>query len=143
MGYAWVKIGDVMAHVCGSGIGRKKHCRFCGRPSDALCDWPKMRRENVQFDTLKVGDLVLAFEKSEQPHRLVYLAPQPHLGEVWYATEWNGRVTERVESQPWRGIWVPKMGTCDAPCCARHRRHVGPDVDYCQRHWDAWQTVGS
>jgi hypothetical protein len=25
-------------------------------------------------------------------------------------------------------------GTCDRACCARHRKHVGPDRDYCEPH---------
>jgi hypothetical protein len=29
-----------------------------------------------------------------------------------------------------------KAGTCDKPCCFRHRRHVGDNRDHCMDHWD-------
>lgn len=124
--------------VCGP---RKKFCRFCGAKATALCDWPRVRIVQVAFAELKVGDEVVSGPQSRQVHRLVYLEPKPERGEVWLATEWQGRVTQRVESQPWRGMWAPRAGTCDAPCCFRHARHVGPDRDYCRRHWDAWKQV--
>jgi hypothetical protein len=140
MGCARVQVGGVTAVVCGPAFGRK-YCRTCGAPAKALCDWPRLRKVHKSFREVKVGDAVLAYEKSNQPHKLVYLAVKPELGQVWLATEWQGRVMERVEYQAWRGIWVAEMGTCDAPCCYRHRRHVGPEKDYCARHWDAWKEV--
>ncbi len=125
---------------CGEGA-RKKFCRFCGARATALCDWPKVRIVNVPFAALKIGDEVVASASSRQVHRLVYLAAKPELGQVWLATEWNGRVMERIENQPWRGMWAPRRGTCAAPACYRCVRCVGPDRHYCRRHWRAWEAI--
>ena len=140
MGCATIQVGNVTAHVCGPAFGRK-HCRSCGRPADALCDWPKVRKANLAWNEVKVGAEVFPFHRSDQVHRLIYLDAKPAFGCIYYATEFQGRTFQYEAAQPWRGLWVPKYGTCDSPCCARCRRHVGPDRDYCKKHWDAWLGV--
>src|SRR5260370_19886891 len=89
MGCATIQVDGITAHVCGPGIGVVKRCRICGRPASALCDWPKVRTVNLQFDQVKVGDLVYAYKGSKQEHRLVYLQAKPEVGQVWLATAWD------------------------------------------------------
>lgn len=125
--------------VCGSGP-RKKFCRYCGARATALCDWPRVRREEVALDQLKVGDLVFVFAGAKEQQEVVYVKPRPAEGEVWLACAWHGKVIQHV-FQPWRKVFRAVQGTCDAPCCYRCLRHVGPDVDYCRRHWTAWESA--
>lgn len=135
-----VEVAGTRMVVCGSPV-TKSHCRFCGAVAGALCDWPRTRRRAMAIDQVKAGMMIFRFESSEVADEVVYIAPQPSRGEVWLATRRGNQMFEHVITQPWKPVYVAAVGTCDAPCCFRHRRRVGPGVDYCRRHWRAWEKV--
>ncbi|MCC6301791.1 MAG: hypothetical protein IT489_03205 [Gammaproteobacteria bacterium] len=135
-----IQIDGASVIVCGSGP-RKRFCRYCGARSVALCDWPKMRRQPTPIDQVKPGSMIYRFTSSTQPDEVIYLKPQPAKGEVWMATRRGNQTFEHVITEPWKPVLVAVQGTCDAPCCRRCLRHVGPDRDYCRRHWNAWSAI--
>jgi hypothetical protein len=125
--------------ICGDRP-RKRFCRFCGARATAVCDWPKVRREEIRLDQVQLGDRVYPFREANDAYAVVYIQTRPAEGEVWLRLECRGHVTQYV-LEPWKPVFRPLAGTCDAPVCRRHLRHVGPNRDYCQRHWKAWERV--
>ncbi len=124
---------------CGDGP-RKRFCRFCGARSTALCDWPKIRREPVRVAAVKPGDEIFLFHSGREIVLVENVDARPFDGAVTLAVSSNDRVREQT-LPAFRDVYRAVHGTCDAPVCFRHLRHVAPDRDYCMRHWRAWEDV--
>src|SRR4051794_34599394 len=115
-------------------------CAICGKPARALCDWPVAKRTFVLAPGVQLGDIFLTIEnkyrcevlhiaRDERPLATLYLFRVRDLrpnkrNELYHYERWG---TQKVE--------LERPATCDAPCCYRHRRHVGPGRDICATHW--------
>ncbi len=119
----------------------RKKCRFCATQDvKTLCDWPVVKLKSIFASDLVVGDR-FHFHQVRRPD-MVHIVElidleKPNVTFVAY------RIPGLPPQVPYRfqlgqRIYVERAGTCDAPCCYKHRRHVGVDTDYCADHWDAW-----
>ncbi len=124
---------------CGSGPA-KRFCRFCGARATALCDWPKVRREAVRVAEVQRGARVFLLRRSRETVQVEMVYPRPAEGEITIAFWWRNAIHEQTFPAA-RDLHQAIPGTCDAPVCFRHLRHVGPDRDYCKRHWKAWEAI--
>ncbi len=117
-----------------------KHCRYCGRLTAARCMWPKLRTERVRVASVQLGDRIVEFRGARAPRVVVFLQLVPAEATVYLGTEYQGRVLQ-AEYAANRDVLRAVEGTCGAPCCCLHRRSVGPQRSYCERHWRAWEEV--
>lgn len=138
--------------ACGPELRRK--CKFCDcRHANALCDWPVIKPVHFEpYDAIGEGDILA--QPGGWRARIQELQPRAGCLDVRAVVLDLGKragIPRRVKP-PFRTAFpisphnfqkfrVMRPGTCDNPCCARHRRHVGPDRDYCMDHWRAWEQV--
>jgi hypothetical protein len=125
------------AFICGLPTHTRKKCAFCNaRNVKALCDWPVKKPTVLTAADVIVGDKLIS-PKSKLTVKVINVQ------------EWRGGLldisiaeTRGTRLRFWNYIRAPsdavtllRPGTCDNACCFRHRRHVGPDRDYCMDHW--------
>jgi hypothetical protein len=131
--------------LCGSGINPKpKKCAFCGcKNAKALCDWPMEKEKCVMAKTLRVGDTWV----TQMAHKFAKIAEIEPLDARGFITDdvfvklrfWVA-IPHHKAPYPYMRlnddlVMTVRPGTCDKPCCFRHRRHPAPNVDFCMDHW--------
>ncbi len=128
------------AFICGSGINPKpKKCAFCDcRDAKSLCDWPVMKRIELPIEEARVGDVWIT---KQQHHRGKIVQIEAAVDPVvpTFANRYWVLVPGRKDPYPYlrhvgQTFTTERPGTCDKPCCFKHRRHVGPNRDYCMDH---------
>jgi hypothetical protein len=135
---------------------QKKKCAFCDQPdAKSLCDWPAITLVPLKIEPgcLAKGDVlaqrggwrceVTAVELRVQGLIVFGVTNVPTNAAYRRAT---GETYPRsIKFEITRGnlhhFYREALGTCDKPCCYRHRRHVDKDVDYCQDHWNLTDDV--
>lgn len=137
--------------VCGPPEIRKV-CRFCkNRKALSLCDWPMMKP--IPFEPYyAIGEGDVLVQAGGWRARILELEKKP----TWVNIRASVLTTlgghPRNPAKPFQSGFmvgpgnlhhfrVERPGTCDKACCFRHRRHVGPDRDYCMDHWREWERV--
>ena len=124
-----------------------RHCRFCleeghTREARAVCDWPVEEVIETPWSDLRIGDSwVVRHAGLVGVVRDIDLDP---MGGVRFRIAFPGRKELCTYSRwgPWSVFTTRPGGRCSTPCCFRHRRHVGPNRDYCRGHWNSWMEVG-
>lgn len=133
----------------------RKKCRFCEHRALSFCDWPTVRPVRFEpYDAVGVDDVLVQAtgwraQIREVRESVGYIALRISVFDLGKDRARRSRVRRRL---PWEMLFylgpdnfrkfrVERMSTCDAPCCFRHRRHIGPDKDYCQDHWKSWEAV--
>lgn len=131
--------------ICGPGLGPRR-CKFCKRRARALCDWPVMKRVKVKAVKLRRGDVFI----TPQSNREVPVIDAYRNGEKWIITVELRDVVRRPPYPTFSYVrdlqeivTTLRRRRCSAACCARHRRSVGPERDYCERHWNSWSEVAA
>ena len=134
---------------CGLPSHATRCCRFClrqGRKREgrALCDWPAYKQVATYVSDLKVNDLIRRLQdgkglskQTRNAARVIYIDKSSGTGGGIVAVLLIGNRQKNVTWAPYDRVLRLKMGTCSAPCCYRHRRHVGKDRDICMDHWSA------
>lgn len=131
----------VSAIVCGPAP-RRKRCAFCGDLCDALCDFPVERVEKVAVKDLQPGDRVDTMGCVGYS-RIILLEPAA-LGDVRVSIQRPASFGKPllVTTVPAIATFLAlRKTTCDKACCHKHRRHAGPNLDYCADHWSSWKEL--
>jgi hypothetical protein len=159
-----LKDGSV-AIVCGLRRGKRTRCQFCEAPGTKLCDWKCDKPTKIGHGELQPEDTVVTQQKG---YRLKVAGFQRFLGDFRQRVR-NGKGEINSDlSQPGALVRYPvtmyglvfpdgkcwlyylvgdakltvlRPGTCDTPCCERHSRAAGEEIDYCMDHWRAWEEV--
>ena len=132
----------VRGFVCGRGINpKRKKCKFCGGHSEVLCDWPTECLKKVLPVDLKAGDRIVPFSDGRDIRQIVSIERTRNGDGFVIVWEWRGEAQPPYVMSSVRPIKKAVPGTCDNPCCFRHHRSVGEDVDYCQEHWQEQDAV--
>jgi len=151
------------AIICGLRRTKTKQCKFCDNRSTKLCDWQCERPEKVHHSKIRPGDTIVTQQKGyrlevQGLHRFEATfrrgdncivpahvghpdLPLIKAGVTMYGLNFpDGRSFLYYQTGDTK-VQVLRPGTCDAPCCDLHSRHVDDDVDYCQEHYSAWEEV--
>lgn len=137
--------------VCGPPEIRKV-CQFCKcHKGLSLCDWPMMKP--IPFEPYyAIGEEDILVQASGWRARILGITRMSTWVNVRASvlTSTVGRARNpmkpyvcvfTISAATLRLFRVERPGTCDKACCFRHRRHVGPDRDYCMDHWRDWERV--
>jgi len=144
MGCATITTEHGTAFICGLPVRVRKKCKFCkARDVKALCDWPVMRFQLAPASSIQVGEIIRHPKLGIFPRTAeIQGIDEGSSGQLWFHCIVAAREGQR-RSKPAPFHWhhtgmlyvMRPGGTCDNACCFRHRRHVGPNRDYCMDHW--------
>lgn len=139
--------------VCGTRPP-KRYCRFCLREGHraearALCDWPMPKPIHVRTAAAEVGDVWIT-QQGRKRGRIVEI--QNLCGDnvvtdgLYFARMIWVQIPGHKTPYPYHRVngdtfLSERPGLCSAPVCYRHRRHVGPNRDYCMSHWRSWEAI--
>jgi hypothetical protein len=146
--------GGAPVFFCGDrGPEIRQKCVFCDAcDAKALCDWPTIKQVHVPIIELQVGDAWITQQRGKRGRigEIVDLdinsrpigPDQPYASrQFWIVIPGsNSRKLYPYMRYPGDTALSERPGTCDNAVCFRHRRHVGPNRDYCFAHWNSWES---
>ncbi len=137
--------------VCGVPVPVTRYCRFClaeghKRKALKLCDWPVGKAVEVSWREIQIGDTWVTSQKGLHGKVVAMEADRGPNGYLYSAKFWV-KLPKHSYPYPYdrygeMTVLTTREGMpCSAPCCFRHRRHVGPGRDYCKDHWNSWMEA--